>query len=172
MPTPKRKNWEHLFKSKPFSKRCFTAGEATLRRLIYLLSEKKVYSEKKRFAPFGNKFFHFRVYPFSGGNKLTDKRAKMALYRLPDNKTSLSIGLLVQEKKFNTDFQDSGHLVFQIRMILATFDLQVTSILPMKFQINCTFGSGEKVQNRFSTGLLTSRKHTYKILTPPNPTFI
>ena len=45
-----------------------------------------------------------------------------------------SIGLLVQEKKFNIDFQDSGHLVFQIRMILATFDLQVTSILPIKFE--------------------------------------
>ena len=39
-------------------------------------------------------------------------------------------------------------------MILATFDLQVTSILPMKFQVNHPFSSGEKVLNRFSTGLL------------------
>ena len=31
-----------------------------------------------------------------------------------------SVGLLVQEKKFNIDFQDGGHHV----MILATFDLQ------------------------------------------------
>ena len=29
-------------------------------------------------------------------------------------------------------FQDGGHLGFPIRTILATFDLQVTSILPMK----------------------------------------
>ena len=39
-------------------------------------------------------------------------------------------------------------------MISATFDLQVTSILQMNFLVNCPFGSGEKVQNRFSTGLL------------------
>ena len=57
----------------------------------------------------------------------------MARYHSPDYQTSFqSIGLLVQ-KKFSLDFQDSGHLEFQIRMILATFDLQVTSILPMKF---------------------------------------
>ena len=49
------------------------------------------------------------------------KTAKMALYRSPDYQTSFnSIGLLVQEKKFNIDFQDDG---FRIRMILATFDL-------------------------------------------------
>ena len=34
--------------------------------------------------------------------------------------------------------------------ILATFDLQVTSILPVKFESNCSFGSVEKSQNRFS----------------------
>ena len=32
----------------------------------------------------------------------------------------------VQEKKFNINFQDGGHLGFPIRMILATFDPQVT----------------------------------------------
>ena len=54
----------------------------------------------------------------------------MALYCSPDYQTSLkSIGLSVQEKKFNIDFQDGGHLGFPIRMLLATFDLQVTSIL-------------------------------------------
>ena len=36
---------------------------------------------------------------------------------------------MVQEKKFNIDFHDGGHLGFSIRMILATVDLQVTSIL-------------------------------------------
>ena len=66
----------------------------------------------------------------------------MALYR--------SIDLSVQEKNFNIDFQDGGHLGFPIRMFLATFDLQVTSTLPMKFQVN----QDKKVQNRFSTWLL------------------
>ena len=72
----------------------------------------------------------------------------MALYRSPGYQISFeSIGLLVQVKKFNTDFQDGGQggiLGFPIRTILATFDLQVNSI----------FGSGEKVQNRISTWLL------------------
>ena len=59
----------------------------------------------------------------------------MALNASPDYQTSIeSIGLLVQEKKFNIDFQDGGHLRFPIRIILATFDLQVTLILPMKFK--------------------------------------
>ena len=52
------------------------------------------------------------------------KRAKMALYQSPDYQTSSeSIGLSVQEKKFNIDFQDGGHLAFRIRIILAIFDL-------------------------------------------------
>ena len=72
----------------------------------------------------------------------------MALYRSPNYQTSLvSVGIFVQEKKFNIDFQDGahgGHLGFSIRTILASFDLQVTSILPMKFQVNWPFGLGEK----------------------------
>ena len=35
-------------------------------------------------------------------------------------------------------------------MILAIFDLQVTPILPVKFQVNGPFYSGEEVKNRFS----------------------
>ena len=46
----------------------------------------------------------------------------MALYRLPDYQTSFrSIVLSVQEKKFNIDFQDGGHIGFSIRTILAIF---------------------------------------------------
>ena len=52
--------------------------------------------------------------------------------------------------KYNKHKQDGGQLWFPIRMILANVDLQVTSILPMNFWVNCPFGSGEKVQNRFS----------------------
>ena len=67
----------------------------------------------------------------------------MALYRSPDYQTSFeSVGLSVQEKKFNIDFQDNSHLVFATGMILAAFDLQVTLILPMKFRVNWPFGSG------------------------------
>ena len=37
--------------------------------------------------------------------------------------------------KYNKHKQDGSHLRFPIRMILATVDLQVTSILPMNFQL-------------------------------------
>ena len=67
----------------------------------------------------------------------------MALYSSPDYQTSFeSTDLSVLEMNFNTDFQDGSHLGFPIRMILASFDLQVTSILPMKFQVIWHFGSG------------------------------
>ena len=79
----------------------------------------------------------------------------MALYRSSDYQTSFeSIGLSFQEKKFNIDFQDDGHLGFPIRMILTTSDLQVTLILPMKFNSIGLLFQDEKVQNRFSTWLL------------------
>ena len=35
-------------------------------------------------------------------------------------------------------------------MILATFDLQVTPMLPTKFEVNWLFGSGEEAKNTFS----------------------
>ena len=63
------------------------------------------------------------------------------------------MGLWVQEKKPKIDFQDGGHgghLGFPIRTILAIFDLQVTPMLPTKFQVNGPFGSGEDAKNRFS----------------------
>ena len=61
-----------------------------------------------------------------------------------------SIGHLVQEKKRKIDFQDGGHLGFPIGTILAIFDLQVTPMLPSKFEVNWPFGSGEEAKNRFS----------------------
>ena len=74
----------------------------------------------------------------------------MALHRSPDYQRILSQLAF----RFNIDFQDGSYVGFPIRMILATSDLQVNSILPMKFQVNCPFGSGKEVQNRFSIGLL------------------
>ena len=40
-----------------------------------------------------------------------------------------------------------------IGTILANCDLQVTPMLPTKFQINWPFGSGEEAKNRFSRWL-------------------
>ena len=77
----------------------------------------------------------------------------MALYRSPDYQTSFeSIHLSVQEKNFNIDSQDDGHLGFPIRMILATFALQVTSILPMKFRVTGLLVQDKKVQIDFQYG--------------------
>ena len=55
--------------------------------------------------------------------------------------------------KRKIDFQDGhhgGHLGFPIGTILAIFDLQVTLMLPTKFGVNWSFGSGEEAKNRFS----------------------
>ena len=61
------------------------------------------------------------------------------------------IGLSVQ--KFKIDFQDGDggdHIGFSVRtsLVLFFFYLQVTQILPTKFPLNWSFGSGE-AQNRF-----------------------
>ena len=66
----------------------------------------------------------------------------MALYRTPDYQTSFEhTGLSIQEK-FNIDFQDGGYLGCPIRMILAIFNLEVISILPISFESRGLFGSG------------------------------
>ena len=53
----------------------------------------------------------------------------MALKRSADYQISFeSIGLSVQEKPFNIDFQDGGYLRFLIGTVLANVDLQVDSI--------------------------------------------
>ena len=51
-------------------------------------------------------------------------------------------GLSIQKKKRKLDFQDGGHLGFPIRTILAIFDLQVTPMLPTKYQVNWPRGVG------------------------------
>ena len=52
-----------------------------------------------------------------------------------------STGLSVQEKKRKTDFQSSSHLGFSY-----FFYLQVTPMLPTKFQVNWPFGSEEEAK--------------------------
>ena len=64
-----------------------------------------------------------------------------------------SVGVLVQEKKRKIDFQESSHcgrLGFSIGTILAIINLQVTPMLPTKFQVSWPFGSGEEAKHRFS----------------------
>ena len=62
------------------------------------------------------------------------------------------LGLGVEAK---IDFQDSSlgsHLGFgfPIGTIIAIFDLQVTLMLPSKFDVNWPFESEEEAKNRFS----------------------
>ena len=66
--------------------------------------------------------------------------------------TFKSIGLSVKET-LKIDIKDGGHgshLGFPIRTVLATFDVQVTLMLPTKFQVNWPFVSGEEAKNGFS----------------------
>ena len=59
---------------------------------------------------------------------------------------------MVQEKKQKIDFQDGGHgghLGFLIETIVAIFDLQVTLMLPTKFQVNWPFSQGEDAKIDF-----------------------
>ena len=58
------------------------------------------------------------------------------------SKFGVNIGLSEQEKKRKIDFQDGGHLRFQIGTILAIFDLQVTPMLPTKYRVNWPRGVG------------------------------
>ena len=44
------------------------------------------------------------------------------------------------------DFQGGRHLGFLIGRILAIFDLQVSLMLPTKFQVNWLLGSGEEAK--------------------------
>ena len=51
------------------------------------------------------------------------------------------------------DFKDGvhgGQLEYPIGTSLANIDLQVTLMLPTKFQASLPFGSGEVAKNRFS----------------------
>ena len=64
-----------------------------------------------------------------------------------------STGISVQEKKFNTDFDQYGnHLGFPIRTILATFVLQVTLILPMNFESVALLVQEKKFKTEFQHG--------------------
>ena len=51
--------------------------------------------------------------------------------------------------KYNKHKQDGSHLRFPIRMILATVDLQVTSILPMNFESIALSVQEEKFKTDF-----------------------
>ena len=46
--------------------------------------------------------------------------------------------------------QQWQHFGFQIRKIIAIFYLQVSPVLPTKFQVNWHYSSGEEAKYRFS----------------------
>ena len=54
--------------------------------------------------------------------------------------------------KYNIYKQDSSHLGFPIRIILATVDLQVTSILPMNFKSIALSVQEKKFKTDFQDG--------------------
>ena len=54
----------------------------------------------------------------------------------------VQLAFSVQEKKRKIDFQDGGHLGVLIGTILAIFDLQVTPMIPTKYQVNWLRGVG------------------------------
>ena len=85
-------------------------------------------------------------------SNLEGQDGPVSLTWLPDK--FQSVGLSVQEKKFNIDFQDGAHLRFLIRKILATF--LSTSHLDTSNEVSSQLAlpSEEKIQNRFSTLLL------------------
>ena len=59
-----------------------------------------------------------------------------------------SIGLSVQEKKLNIDFQNRGHGGHQNHF--SYFWSTSTQMLPTKFRVNWLLGLGEEAKNRFS----------------------
>ena len=85
----------------------------------------------------------FKPWPFGSGEEAKNRFSRwqpLAIFLTMSLRSFLpsfkSIGLLVQEKKRKINFQDgchSGHLGFLIRTILAIFDLQITRMLPIKF---------------------------------------
>ena len=54
--------------------------------------------------------------------------------------------------KYNKHKQDVSHLRFPIRMILATVDLQVTSILPMNYESTALSVQEKKFKTDFQVG--------------------
>ena len=70
-----------------------------------------------------------------------------------DASYQVSICHLVQEKKPKIDFKNGRHgchLGFPIGIILPILNLQVSLMLPTKFQVNWPLGSGEEAKNRIS----------------------
>ena len=106
----------------------------------FCLKVKKIYRKKKRPGPSAERVRKFRERLKT--DPKVNKRAKMTLHRSPDYQRRLSQLAF----RFNKDFQDDSYVGFPVRMIFAS-ELQVNSILPI-------YGFGEKVQNRFSIGLV------------------
>ena len=62
------------------------------------------------------------------------------------------MSLPIQEKKLKIDFQVWQPSCIPMGTISASFDLQVTSMILTKFQVNWPFGSGEAAKIDFQAG--------------------
>ena len=75
-----------------------------------------------------------------------------------------SVDFSFQEKKRKIDFQNGrhdGHLGFPTGTILASFNLQVISMLPTKLQVKWPFGSVEEAKNRFPSWISDQKDFSY-----------
>ena len=88
-------------------------------------------------------------WPFGSGGDFSyflSKRHPVASYQV-----SSQLTFWFRRRRGKIDFQDgrhAGYLRFRIRTILAIFYLQITPMLPTKFQIIWPFGSGEKAKKK------------------------
>ena len=72
-----------------------------------------------------------------------------ASYQVP---SQLAFGFRRRSEKKIQAGHHGGHLGFPISRILAIFDLQVTLILPTKFEVSWPFGSGIEGKIDFQDG--------------------
>ena len=106
-------------------------------------------------------------WPFSSGEEVNNRFSRWRPSWISDRKeicyflstrhpdasylsSQLAFWFMRRSEKHFQDGGNGSHLGFQIGKILADFYLQVTLMLPNKFQVNWPFGSGEKAKNRLS----------------------
>ena len=102
-------------------------------------------SDRNDFSYFWSTSHPYAFYQVfkSTGLSVQEKKQKIVF------QDSDHLGVLL--KKLKIDFKDGGYPGFPIGTILAIFYLQVTSMLPTKFQVNWPFKSEEEeAKNRFS----------------------
>ena len=154
---------------------CLQQFQACLRAYTKTWSGARLWSGALEWTGFWSDFLSML-----GLAKVTRGPRWPCIAHLITSQVSSQLAFSVQEKKFNINFQDGCHLGFPIRMILATFDPQVTLILAMKFwsigclvqkkkfQIDFQHG-GEGDRLRFPSGTIVAIFDTQVNLIPVLP---